>query len=281
MESSGILEVIAERTANTEQCCNSSTVREKLNETLRIMARREKSLRESTIMFKLSEAVTPPKVSDLVESSYCNVTNKPSASYWQDKEYAYAQFINQEEKTAFLDWIILNNVMSQFRDAIQLANDEGEHVQRKPIRLMINNVRRILKEEIIERGLKRIFGEEGDVLQNFRQGKPNAITGARSIMFNTNEAGFRKLFGTLEGSIPYVNNDTNTKTKLYLKINCKPWACKDCFAFGVHQCQDKSCAKCGIVGHQTKDCKSKTKFCSNCKRKGHRAKDTHCMTYLA
>lgn len=280
MEASGLLDIIAERTANTEHYTNNAQVKTSLNETLRVMAKREKLLRESTIMFKLSNDMTPAKVSELIETVYCTKTSKPSASYWQDKEFAYAQFISQQEKECFLDWVQLNSITSQYRDAIQPPNDNGEHMIRKPIRIMINNVRRNIKEELIEQSLKRILGDN-ESIQNFRTGKPNAITGARSVMFNINAEGFKKLFDNLEGSIPYVNTENNTKTKLYLKVNCKPWACKECFSFGIHQCDGKTCAKCGTQGHITKDCKSKTKYCRNCKNKGHRARDAHCTVYLA
>lgn len=281
MESSGLLDIIAERTANTELYTNRASVKESLNDTLKMLAKREKLLRESTIMFKISDNITPAKVTELIETTYCNKTGKPSASYWQDKEYVYAQFISQNEKEGFLEWIQLNSVTAQFRDAIHPPNDNGEHMIRRPIRVMINNVRRNIKEELVEQSLRRILGDKSDSLQKFKTGNPNERTGARSIMFSINDEAFKILFGTLEGSIPYVNTSNNSKTKLFLKINCKPWACRDCFAFGIHECEGKLCAKCGTTGHTTKDCKSKTKYCRNCKHKGHKARDTHCMVYLA
>lgn len=281
MESSGLLDIIAERTANTELYTNKAMVKESLSETLKVMAKREKLLRESTIMFKISESITPAKVTELIETTYCFKTNKPSASYLQDKEYAYAQFISQSEKEAFLEWIQLNSITVQYRDAIQPPNDNGEHMLRKPIRVVINNVRRNIKEELVEQSLKRILGDKSDAIQKFKAGKPNDKTGARSIMFSIDGEVFKTLFGSLEGSIPYVNTTNNIRTKLFLKINCKPWACRDCFAFGIHQCEGKLCAKCSNTGHATKDCKSKTKYCRNCKHKGHKARDTHCMVYMA
>lgn len=276
-----LLEAILEKTSNTEYYTNSSIVREKLNEALKTMSKREKLVRETTIMFKLSTDITSTRITDLVEIKYCNSNSKPSASYWYDKEFAYVQFVSFEEKEGFLNWIQLDNSSSSLKDAILPPNDNGEHLQRKPIRLIINNVRGIIKADLIQQSLARILGDQGGPAFNlFREGKANATTGARAIMFNTNEDGFRKIFGTLEGAIPYVSTANNIKTRLYPKVNCKPWACNNCFVFGRHECKGKTCAKCGTSGHVTKECDKTTKYCSNCKQKGHRAKDTHCSFYL-
>lgn len=280
MDTDGILDVILEKTSNTEQLANANNVKESLNDTLRSMAKREKLLRDSTIMVKLDKGLNPTKVSDFIENNYCNVVNKPSATYWQDREFAFVQFISQTEKESFLDWANMSEVAAEFKTCIQAPNDDGEHIQRKPVRIVINNVRRMIKAELVEANIKRVL-EDDNALINFHEGKANSITGTRSIMFNTNSDGFRKLFGVLEGTIPYVNSATGTKTRLFLKINCKPWTCRDCYAFGVHQCEGKVCANCGQTGHLTKDCKCKTKFCKNCKRKGHKSKEPHCPMYLA
>lgn len=282
MAQSNVLDVIMEKTSNTESYTNAATVREKLNEALKTMAKREKLVRESTLMFKLSEAITSAKITELIEVSYCGQVGKPSASYWYDKEHAFVQFVSQEEKMLFLEWIQSNDNNAAAREVIIPPNDNGEHLQRKPVRIIINNVRKFVKLTIIEQNLKRILGDVSPTaVENLREGKPNLVTGARAVMFSTDSEGFKKIFGVLEGAIPYVCTATNIKTRLYAKVNCKPWACNNCFEFGKHECKGKTCAKCGAAGHITKDCDKPTKYCNNCKHKGHRAKDTHCSIYLA
>lgn len=280
MAQNNLLDMIMEKTSNTETFTNSATVKQRLNETLKTMAKREKLVRECTIMFKLSDSITSNKITDLIEDTYCNKNNKPSATYWFDKEFAFVQFITQEEKGHFLDWIQPKSDMAELRDSISPPNDNGEHLQRKLVRVVLNNVRKNIKLNLIEQNLKRILADSNNSLKNLREGKPNSITGARAILFHTDSEGFKTIFGTLEGAIPYVCTATNTKTKLFAKINCKPWACNDCFEFGRHECKGKICAKCGTAGHQTKNCENATKYCSNCRRKGHRARDTHCTFYL-
>lgn len=115
---------------------------------------------------------------------------------------------------------------------------------------------------------------------DIREGKPQQVTKSRSIFFKTNAASTKTLLVGLDGMLPYSNQATQTRTKLYLRINVKPWQCRDCYKIGQHQCTGKKCAQCGTTGHSGKECKSKTKFCDICKRKGHRAKDAHCPTYL-
>lgn len=281
MAQNNVLDIILEKASNAESYTNAATTKENLNEILKTMAKREKMVRESTIMFRLSNDITSDRITELIENSYCNENGKPSASYWYDKEYAYAQFVSQAEKEQFLDWIQLNKNATQVKDAIMPPNDNGEHMQRKSIRIVINNVRRNIKSDIVQQSLKRILVDSTASLQNFREGKPNAITGTRAILFNTDGEGFKRIFGTLEGVIPYISTAQNIKTRLYPKVSCKPWACNNCFEFGKHECKGRTCAKCGTTGHMTKDCQNATKYCNNCKRKGHRAKDPHCTMYIA
>lgn len=280
MDCNSLLEVIAEKSANSEQLLQANSIKQGLSELLRSMSKKEKLTRESTIMVKLSDKITPEQVSDMIETDYCSVVDKPSASYWQDKEYSYAQFINRLEKEFFLGWIQRNRKHAEIKNNIQPPNDNGEHLTRKPVRIMINNVRRPVKTDLVEQALKRVLGDKC-LFEKFHAGKANDMTGTRAIMFQTDAEGFDKLFGSCEGTVPYFNAATKTKTRLFLKINCKPWACKECFAFGIHTCEGKVCGNCGHKDHVTKDCKTKTKFCKNCKRKGHRAKDTHCPMYQA
>lgn len=278
MDTSSLLEVIAEKTSNSEQILQTNSVKMSISELLRTMSSKERITRESGIMIKQDDNVNSELVSDVVENKYCNLLDKPSAIYWQDKQYAYVQFVNRLEKDLFLGWIQRSRDHVNIRNNILPPNDSGEHLVRKPVRIMINNVRRPIKTELVERAVKNVLGDNC-LLENFRAGKADNMTGSRAIMFATDAEGFKKLFGDCEGQVPYYNAATKSKTRLFLKINCKPWACKDCFAFGIHDCQGKLCANCGHKDHLTKDCKVKTKFCKNCKRKGHRAKDSHCPIY--
>lgn len=89
--------------------------------------------------------------------------------------------------------------------------------------------------------------------------------------------------GQLQKRQPRMANQNNdpVKANLRLKIDVKPFQCKDCFQFGYrHQCLGKTCLQCGAKQHSGKECKSSTRFCSNCKLRGHRAKDLHCPKYI-
>lgn len=278
MEGNSLLEVIAEKAANAEQYLQVSNVKESLSELLRTMSKREKNARECTIMVKLDDKINQGKITEVIENSYATDTNAPSASYWADKDFLYVQFVSYEDKDHFLEWVQRKSEHADIKNNIQPPNDNGEHLVRKPIRIMINNVRRPIKTDQVELALKRVLGD-ATLFEKFHEGKADKMTGSRAIMFQTDADGFDKLFDTCDGSIPYCSAPTCTRTRLFLKINCKPWACRDCFAFGQHECEGKLCGNCGHKDHLTKDCKVKTKYCKNCKRKGHRAKDSHCPVY--
>lgn len=276
-----ILDIIAEKSANIEQSTNSNNVRQAINDTLRIQAKREKSTRESTITVKQNDKFNSKTISELIEKEWTEAKKQMPASYWEDKEHVYIQFISGQTKNNFLDFATLN-LPAEFRELINKPNSNGEHIERKPINVEINSVRANIKADNIKSTLEQVLeaNRNKNALQNFREGKPNPITKARSILFKTNEQGFKVLFGLLEGTLPYVNMATNSKTRLFMKINAKPWTCRDCFAIGRHECKGRLCGNCSNKDHSTKECKIRTKFCSNCKRRGHRAKEVHCPLYL-
>lgn len=274
-----ILDIILEKSSNIEQQTNKETIRIALNEAIKTHAKRERVLRYSTIAISSDDRFKANEASELIEKHWTDRKDKAPATYWADKTHIFVQFISMEAKNEFLSHA--NSIFSsEFKDRLQKPNSRGEHMTRRPIRVEISNVRGNIKTNKIEQILKNILsGSKENVLENFHEGKPNHQQ-QRSILFRINGEAFKVLFGMLDGALPYVNLETNTKTRLFMKINCKPWNCRDCFALGQHQCDGKTCAQCGTKGHVTKDCKQKTKYCNNCKRKGHRAKDTHCPTYL-
>jgi len=104
-------------------------------------------------------------------------------------------------------------------------------------------------------------------------------TNKRTISMKVNGPAFWDIFSTMNGIIPYT--DGKTKTNLFVRINCRPWQCRACYAIGYHpNCDGKTCTKCGSKEHQASNCSRKTRFCTNCKKPGHSARDTHCPRYL-
>lgn len=276
--SGSILDVILEKCSNTEHSTNGEIVRRGLNEILRVHAKREKTLRESTITLKTNEKFQLQDISEIIEREWVAGKKQVPTTYWADKTSVYVQFASRAVKNLFLDFAT-TILSSDFKDCITKPNSEGEHVTRRPIRVVMNNVRGNIKAERVEEILKTILSDKEHKMEDFREGKLNMLK-SRSIMFNINSEAFKTLFGVLDGALPYTNTQTNTKTRLFMKINCKPWLCRECFAIGNHQCEGRKCAQCGMTGHATKDCKQKTKYCANCKQRGHRAKDVHCPAYL-
>lgn len=277
MESNNAIDVLLEKTSNIEEIVHKRKVRKYISDCLRNLAKRERNLREATIMLKYNDTLSAKDIPDIVEKKWSQEQNKPSITSWQDKEVVYLQFADLETKQSFLDFAALH-MPDKFVSAIQPPNAMNEHMKRKPVRVVINNVRAAYRADLIKAGLEKTLPTGG--LMEFKENKANPITKARNIMFQTNEDGFKFLFGTLDGIMPYFGLTLNQKTRLRMKIFCKPWACRDCFSFGYHQCEGKLCGQCSGTKHITKDCVQKTKYCKNCKKRGHRSKDPHCEIYL-
>lgn len=248
---------------------------------IRLQAKREKTTRKTTITINVATGNDEPssqEIIDIIDKEWIEKQKQPATFFWQSKDALYCQFITIQDKTFFLDVAATNDKLKRIFKRVQKPNDDGEHFTRKPMRISIDHVRNNIKTDKIKESLLRCIDQED--IEDFRESKPNQTNQQRSILFRINAGGYKRLFEVLDGTIPYYNGNTNTKLRLNLKVNCRPWQCKNCYLFGQHQCEGKLCNQCGNSNHATKDCKAKTRFCSNCKKSGHRAKDANCPRYM-
>lgn len=275
--SGSILDQILEKTANVEHSTTTKDTRDSLREVLINQGRREKSIREATITTthdaNWGHAEFVAEVDRWVERM-----EQLPPTYWQDKDKSYCQFNAKDFKVSFLEHA-KENGSDLLKSKLDKGNSQGNHFSRKPARIEIANVRSNIRIERVKE-LLELATVVGEPIEELREGKPHAITKARSILFKAKANNIYQLFGVLDGALPYSNKSTNTRTRLQMRINIKPWQCRDCFAFGQHQCEGRKCLQCGNKDHTTRDCKSKTKTCINCHRKGHRAKDPSCSKYM-
>lgn len=281
-ESTGsILDQIKEQTTNLEHIITANNITSTLTEALEEFGRKERTCRESTIAFKISETCNFDKISDIIECHWTQSKAQAPATFWKDKDHTYAQFVNKETRDVFIKFIKDRPEFDSIRHLIREPNSDGHYLSRKPVRIIIPSVPEAIKTEKLDLTLKNLASSTANAsVAQIRAGKVyGQARKMKSLMTNVNSAGFQLLFKSLGGSLPY--NDTNLKIKVYPKIACKPWSCKECFFIGPnHNCQGKACAQCGNRGHSSKDCKSKTRFCTNCKRPGHRAKDANCPIFI-
>lgn len=268
-----ILDAIFEKTANVEAATNVQIMRKFVSEALRVQASRERNLREATITFKFTEKVTHADIIAAIEEWTVKSDQLPP-TFWQDREHSYCQLDSKHTKKALIDHIGSNE---QLKQVLLPPNLLGLHFTRRQAKVEIANVRQNIKLDTIQHMLELATSSFDDL----REGKANVVTKARSVFFKADALAVRHLFIALGGMLPYTNKATNTRTKLHMKINVKPWQCRDCYRFGQHDCKGKRCAQCGSTEHSGKDCKNKTKFCDTCKKKGHKAKEAHCPSYLA
>lgn len=291
-----ILDIIREKTANIEQITHQQAYKRGLDESLKSIAKRERNVREATITIKQGDQLKHDDVIQIIEAKWLEKHNEQIAiTFWQDKESTYCQFSDQKAKDKFLDeakelsWPGTPKE-AKLRESIKgflnnnnggyTGNTMGLHFTRKLVKMEISQVRPNIKMDKLREILDKLVNTDGAIISGIKEGKPHNLTKNRSIYFLTNARGVHQLLGTLDGAIPYSNKETNTRAKLFVKVNAKPWQCRECLTFGHHQCQGKVCNQCGMKGHETKDCKTKTKYCNNCRKRGHKAKDNFCPTYL-
>lgn len=282
-----ILDIIREKTANIEQITHQQSYKRNLDESLRAIVKRERNVREATITIRQGEQLKHEDVIAIMEAKWVERNKEQVAiTYWQDREFSYCQFIDRESKEGFLNEVKNlawpgNDKEAKLRDSIKgLFNSNEPHFTRKPVKIEISQVRPNVKIDKLKEILDKLTSAS-TLIAGLKEGKPHGITKNRSVYFQTNAIGLHQLLGTLDGAIPYANKETNTRTKLFIRINAKPWQCRECLTFGHHQCQGKVCNQCGLKGHETRECKAKTKNCNNCRKRGHKAKDNFCPTYMA
>lgn len=270
-----ILDSIFEKAANIEYNCNSNNIKETIADILRTSAHKEIKLRETTITLKRTEEKNHDVITKVIEE-WCEQQKQLSPTTWQDKDHSYFQFDAVETKEAVICFL---NGSSSYKDLIVKYEGDGEHFRRKPVRVIINNVRSEMRFDRIISILETATGSNTGIMEP-REGKPHPITKSRVITFKVKAEEAYILFASLDGELTYTSKEQLRRSKLTMRINVKPWQCRDCAKFGIHKCEGKKCSNCGNNDHQAKECKNKTKFCTNCKKKGHKAKDAHCPTYL-
>lgn len=267
---------IQEATSNIERMVNNRSIKDALAEAIRVQGRKEKLLRQSTISFDKT-GIDTKEISAWIDEEWVFKLKQAPVTYWSDKQFLNCQFINMEAKQSYLASGL--NSKPIFADKLTPMNDLGEHFRRRPVRIIINNVRPAINTDRVIEIIKNCADFDTTITE-VKDGKPHPVTKTRSIFFRVNGHGLTMLIDKMDGEIPYSDKNSHIKTRLRLKVNCKPWQCRDCFSLGIHECEGRKCRNCGSKAHLTKECSSGLKYCVNCKKRGHRASDLHCPTYL-
>lgn len=271
-----ILDVILEKTYNTEKTLNKHTVQQHLNEQFKIIARRERKARESTIIISHTAGIDAKTIVERIEAIWIKGANGPPVAFWSAKDTTFAEFDSRQNKIAFLEILTAEKESNlNIINMIKSPNEEGEHYQRLDVKFEITNIPASVKVEQIEEGIKAIIGLSS-VISNFKESKER--NGLRQIYFRANQQACDDIVWKAGGMLNIGSG--KTRIRVYPRILARPFICKECNSIGHHECRGKVCSKCGNQSHTSDNCKSKTKSCVNCKSKGHRAREQHCPKYL-
>lgn len=271
-----ILDIILEKTFNTEKAINKHSIQKHLNEQFKIIAKRERKAREATIIISHSADLDSKTIVERVEAIWLKGANGPPVSFWSAKDATFAEFDSRQNKLAFLEVLTAENGPNlNLIQNIKSPNEDGEHYKRLDVKFEITSVPTRVKLEPVKEAIEAVIGLSSNV-NNFKESKER--NGLRQIYFRANQHACDDIVWKAGGVVNVKSHET--RTRIYPRILARPFICKDCNSIGFHECKGKVCSKCGNQSHTSENCKAKTKSCVNCKTKGHRAKEQNCPKYL-
>lgn len=267
------VESISEKVDNTEGISYKTYLHIKLNDDIKSIGRRESTIRALTITIKTDNFNS----ADLIMTRINRYANNELAIFnWQDNDNLYVRFSQARDMEAFLSAITQATSPLACLNSRILRLPDGSHQQlkRKPVRLEIQYVRAPIKLSSIISRFNEISSSVA-TFTNVREGKIIQSTNTRIISFYADSKAFELLFSNYDGVVVIE------KSRLYPKIDLRPYRCRDCFSLNPrHKCKGKCCSNCCKLGHKSSECNSKTRFCGNCNAPGHKAKDKYCGKYL-
>lgn len=248
----------------------------------------ERRERELTLTF--SKAGNSKQLLDeLIEKDWMATSvDQPMTKTWYDRDRTYLRFIDLNSKELFLNYLNSrsenSHKASRLKENLLPVNSDGHTLIRRQVTLMLRGIHGAISLKLVKSLLTKygsdlcqfnfISESDDDCLDKGKRRMPN-------VLVKVNSEGFRTVFDTLNGVIPYYNRETNVRGQLHATIFCKPWVCNKCYFVGFkHKCPGKRCAMCGSKQHTTTNCKSNVRICSNCKQVGHRPRDAECPIFL-
>lgn len=273
-----LLNKIYLQTTNISKQTNRNTINQLLKDGIKREGLKETEASQATITIIKDNSLNTDLIKTFINNMWVKTEQQLCPSIWEEKKrgFIFVQFMNNETKMAFLNSIKHDPFIDNIKNGKQI--DSKSHYTKRLIRIEVNRVRENMKLETILKTIQIACGNK-IIIENLKEGKLHNGNKTKIVSFYTDANGLTNIADKMKWKIPYYDTSKNIKATLFIKINSKPWLCKDCFTIGNHQCKGKCCGKCSSENHQTKDC-DQNEYCINCKIPGHSARDTHCQTYI-
>lgn len=261
----------------------------------RIMAaRRLISIKESTdVNGKRIDSQELYQIMDRFQESEWRNEAARWPNRWESlqEKTCFFEFMNLEDKTEFMQH--KNNLGNGgITKLIHNYKSSFDNYTKKPVKLIMLNVKAKFENQIINDTLKMIMKSEP---QGFFSSKENNNRGnMRIIKFTTNKKGFKAL-EAVNFELPYMEQGKTNKIYIKILIDARPTACKRCYAIkprARHECPGIRCYKCNSTEHERNErCISSIlasggKYCINCNANENRTTEHRtnefrlCPTFL-
>lgn len=132
-------------------------------------------MRESTLMFKVSDDLTHQRIQEIIEAGWVEELTMTAITYWQDKDHVFCEFLNKSTKNEFLLGIEDNTTLGVLRGQFKSPFPDGNHFQRKPVKLEIPLVKGNIHAKKVNELIKPLRDTK-IMISDVREGKPHQVT---------------------------------------------------------------------------------------------------------
>lgn len=218
------LDIIKEKLNNIEASSNRSSIRKTLDDAIKTMAIRESRTRQLTVTIRTDELMKGDQLMQQINENF-RVT-LPTQN-WEDKKHLYLRFSHSGDIDKFARDVTKSNNEPLTSIGKRIDRDSKGSIvtlTRKPIKMEITNVKDHVKLDDIKKAFEKLDTGIAEITE-LKEGKLVERTKSRYVSFKANAEAFSLIYKNLDGII------TTTRTRLYPKVNAKPFCAETVSAY--------------------------------------------------